>query len=46
MIRPLGRATLLDMLLDVLLPRPKYGLEYEREAEDVFGMVLRAVIVG
>jgi hypothetical protein len=34
------------MLLDVLLPRPKYGLEYEREAEDVFGIVLCAVIVG
>jgi hypothetical protein len=32
------------MPLDALLPRPKYGLEDERE--DVFGIVLRAVIVG
>jgi hypothetical protein len=40
MIRPVGRGTLLDVL------RPKYGLEYEREAEDALGMVLRAVIVG
>jgi hypothetical protein len=44
MIRPDGRGTLLDMPLDALLPRPKYGLEDERE--DVFGIVLRAVIVG
>jgi hypothetical protein len=42
-MRPVGRGTLLDMLLGVL--RPKYGLEYEREAEDLFGIVLRAVIV-
>ena len=40
MIRPDGRGTLLDVL------RPKYGVEYEREAEDVFGIVLCAVIVG
>jgi hypothetical protein len=40
MIPPDGRGTLLGVL------RPKYGVEYEREAEDIFGMVLCAVIVG
>ena len=37
---PVGRGTLLDVL------RPKYGLEYECDAEETFGTVLRAVIVG
>src|SRR5271167_4153017 len=40
MIRPVGRGTLLDAL------RPKYGVEYERDVEDVLGSVLRAVMVG
>src|ERR1700685_2707945 len=43
-MRPVGRGTLLDMLLGVL--RPKYGLDDEREAEDIFGIVLCTVIVG
>src|ERR1700685_2505662 len=43
-MRPVGRGTLLDMLLGVL--RPKYWLDDEREAEDIFGIVLCAVIVG
>jgi len=34
-----GRGTLLGVL------RPKYGVEYERGVADVFGIVLRAVIV-
>jgi hypothetical protein len=40
MMRPVGRGTLLGML------RPKLGLPYERGAEDVFGTVLWAVMVG
>lgn len=40
MIRPDGRGTLFGVL------RPKYGVEYERDDEDIFGMVLCAVIVG
>lgn len=39
-MRPDGRGTLLGVL------RPKYGLEDDREGEDIFGTVLRALIVG